>query len=111
MWDTAALDPNEGSASSQSISYMLAQQAKERDVSKHVHAVWYIIASPVWQALDESFVRRLLGRVRDCATPVFIIINKADTMSVEQLNQLKTSILQSPGLGSRLAGGSELVWA
>lgn len=73
-------------------------------MGKHVHAVWYIVASPVWQALDESFVRRLLGRVKDCATPVFILINKADTMTLEQLTQLKQSIMDSAGVGNRLAG-------
>lgn len=83
---------------------MLTRQSKEKDVTKHVHAIWYIIAAPVWQAHDGSLVKRLLSHVKESQTPVFVIINKADTMTTEQLDAVKTSIFSTAGSSGRLTG-------
>jgi regulator of ribosome biosynthesis len=104
LWDTKALDPSEGNQSSQGITYVLTRQSKEKDVTKHVHAIWYIIGAPVWQAHDGSLVKRLLSHAKATQTPVFVIINKADTMTSEQLESVKSSILATVGGEGHLTG-------
>lgn len=104
LWDTKALDPSEGNQSSQGITYVLTRQSKEKDVTKHVHAIWYIIGAPVWQAHDGSLVKRLLSHAKATQTPVFVIINKADTMTSEQLESVKSSIMTTVGGEGHLAG-------
>ena len=65
----------------QGIGCLISQQFKQGDPSKQVHALWYIIASPIWQALDENYLRQFARRAHETGCPILVLINKAGLIS------------------------------
>eukprot|EP00045_Choanoeca_perplexa_P017041 m.239570 g.239570 ORF g.239570 m.239570 type:complete len:1601 (-) comp17434_c0_seq10:4514-9316(-) len=95
LWDTVSLDPSAEEDAATGIGCFITAQFNKTQCEKRVHAIWYIISSPVWQALDENYLRVFARRAHDVGCPLIVLINKADTMTTAQLDELRSNTLRA----------------
>lgn len=71
-----SLDPSAEEDAATGIGHFITQHFKAAECTKLVHAIWYIIASPIWQALDENYLRVFARRAQEVGCPLIVLINK-----------------------------------
>jgi GTP-binding protein EngB required for normal cell division len=90
IYDTVGLEHGTSDQFLNDIKQLIATSNRSSDLRDHIHIVWYVVdlAHARFQPFEGDICKTILGNL-----PIFIILNKADTATQEQVSTIRNQIL------------------